>query len=125
MEAVLDKIDNRFKTRFKPLISPTLRRERNYRAPDGKKFDEWIQEYINQGIPLLWALELGIAAEEPPLQSAGQISGGHMRMIIGYNQAKNQLIFTDSWGAGHEMKRMSQTAALPVTSGLYVVQPRS
>jgi len=125
MEAVLDKIDNRFKTRFKPLISPTLRRERNYRAPDGKKFGEWIQEYINQGIPLLWALELGIAAEEPPLQSAGQISGGHMRMIIGHNQAKNQLIFTDSWGAGHEMKRMSQTAALPVTSGLYVVQPRS
>lgn len=125
MEAVLDKIDNRFKTRFKPLISPTLRRERNYRAPDGKKLGEWIQEYINQGIPLLWALELGIAAEEPPLQSAGQISGGHMRMIIGYNQAKNQLIFTDSWGAGHEMKRMSQTAALPVTSGLYVVQPRS
>ena len=125
MEAVLDKIDNRFKTRFKPLISPTLRRERNFRAPDGKKFGEWIQEYVDQGIPLLWALELGIAPEEPPLQSAGQISGGHMRMIIGYNQAKNQLIFTDSWGAGHEMKRMSQTAALPVTSGLYVVQPRS
>ena len=125
MEAVLDKIDNRFKTRFKPLISPTLRRGRNFRAPDGKKFGEWIQEYVDQGIPLLWALELGIAPEEPPLQSAGQISGGHMRMIIGYNQAKNQLIFTDSWGAGHEMKRMSQTAALPVTSGLYVVQPRS
>jgi hypothetical protein len=125
MEAVLDRIDNRFKTRFKPLISPSMRRERNYKQPDGKKFTEMIQEYVNQGVPLLWALNLGVAEEDPPLPSGGQIAGGHMRMIIGYNQAKNKLIFTDSWGAGHEMKRMSLTAALPVTSGLYILQPRS
>jgi len=124
MEATLDKIDNRFKTRFKPLISPSLRRERSYRPPDGKKFTEFIKSSVAEGVPLLWALNLGIAREDPPLPAGGQISGGHMRMIIGYNEAAEQIIFTDSWGAGHEMKRMALADGFRVTDGLYVLQPR-
>lgn len=124
MEATLDKIDNRFNTRFKALISPSLSRERNYRAPDGKKFMEYIRNTVGEGTPLLWALNLGIAPEFPPLPAGGQMTGGHMRMIIGYNEAKGQLLFTDSWGAGHELKRMKLADAFQVTDGLYLLQPR-
>ncbi|MBX7210512.1 MAG: C39 family peptidase [Verrucomicrobiaceae bacterium] len=124
MEETLGKIDNRFKTRFKPLISPSLRRERSYRAPDEKKFGELVKSYVTEGVPLLWALDLGVAKEDPPLPVGGQMSGGHMRMIIGYNETKGQLLFTDSWGAGHELKRMRLDDGFRVTEGLYVLQPR-
>ncbi len=124
MEATLGKIDSRFNTRFKPLISPSLRGERTYRPPDLKKFTESIKSHVAEGVPLLWALNLGIAREEPPLPPGGQMRGGHMRMIIGFNEAAGQIIFTDSWGAGHEMKRMSMSDGFAVTDALYVLQPR-
>lgn len=124
MEATLGKIDNRFKTRFKALISPSQKRERSYRSPDAKKFDELVKSYVAEGVPLLWALDLGQVAEDPPLPAGGQMRGGHMRMIIGYNETKGQLLFTDSWGAGHELKRMRLGDGFSVTEGLYVLQPR-
>lgn len=123
MEETLSKIDTRFKTRFKALITPTPR-DRSYREPDGKKFTEMVKSYTSDGVPLLWALQLGRAKEDPPLPAGGQVVGGHMRMIIGYNESKGQLLFTDSWGAGHEMKRMAINDAFRVTEGLYVLQPR-
>lgn len=123
MEETLSKIDTRFKTRFKALVTPTPR-DRSYREPDGKKFTEMVKSYTGEGVPLLWALQLGRAKEDPPLPTGGQLVGGHMRMIIGYNESKGQLLFTDSWGAGHELKRMSINDAFRVTEGLYVLQPR-
>ena len=29
-----------------------------------------------------------------------------MRMIIGYNDKTKAILFSDSWGAGHELKQM-------------------
>lgn len=124
MEQALAKIDTRYSTNFKPLIGGTLRRERNYEPPSLKKFGEMLKRHIGEGIPLLWALQLGRAPENPPLPASGQVSGGHMRMIIGYNEARGEVLFTDSWGAGHELKRMKAADALAVTDGLYVMQPR-
>ncbi len=124
MEQALGKIDTRYSTNFKPLIGGSLSRERNYQPPGLKKFNEMLKRHIGEGIPLLWALQLGRAPENPPLPAVGQVSGGHMRMIIGCNEAKGEVIFTDSWGAGHELKRMKAADALAVTDGLYVMQPR-
>ena len=73
-------------------------------------------------IPLLWALELGRYPEEPA--NAAQAGGNHMRLIIGYNQGKQQLIFTDSWGAGHELKRMKLEDAFKATLAMYVIEPK-
>ena len=36
-----------------------------------------------------------------------------------------QVLFTDSWGAGHELKRMSLAGAYTSTDGLYTLTPRS
>lgn len=46
-----------------------------------------------------------------------------MRMIIGYNDQTERLIFTDSWGAGHEMKRMTYENAFRATHGLFALFP--
>ncbi|MEM7010857.1 MAG: hypothetical protein AAF585_05165, partial [Verrucomicrobiota bacterium] len=59
----------------------------------------------------------------PEPKRISQSRGGHMRMIIGYNWDKNEVIFSDSWGAGHEMKRWGVEEAFCSTKGLYSVQP--
>lgn len=123
MQKSLGKIDSAFKVTFKPLINP----EQFYSGPgkrrvSDKQFVSILRDYVDKGVPLLWGLVIGRAPEEPPLSR--QTSGGHMRMLIGYNLAKNQVIFTDSWGAGHEIKRMALMDAYDVTMGLYSMAPR-
>jgi hypothetical protein len=129
MQKSLAKIDGRFKVTFKPLVNP----EQYYSGSSGKRrvsdkeFNSIVKEYVNKGVPLLWALELGRAQEDPPLPGSGQTRGGHMRIIIGYKMENNlitKILFTDSWGSGHELKRMGAYDAYDVTIGLYSMAPR-
>jgi hypothetical protein len=46
-----------------------------------------------------------------------------MRLIIGYNLKTSEVIFTDSWGAGHEQKRMAMDDAWTITNGLSSIEP--
>ncbi|WP_449071094.1 C39 family peptidase [Prosthecobacter sp.] len=125
MQKSLAKIDGTFNVAFKPLVNPELYYTNNgKRRVSEKEFLSLVKEYTDKGVPLLWGLMLGQKPEDPPLPGSGQVSGGHMRLIIGYNSAKNQLIFTDSWGAGHELKRMAMLDAYDVTMGVYSMAPR-
>ena len=47
----------------------------------------------------------------------------HMRLIIGYNDKKKEVIYTDSWGAGHEKKRMPSDWAFVATHCLIALTP--
>lgn len=124
----LGAIDHLFKTRFNCLA---VRDEnRLVELVDGKyigsevpeaAYHRMIQKSIDVGIPLLWSLEVGAFPETPPLKE--QTSGGHMRMIIGYNTQANKLYFSDSWGAGHEFKAMDANDAYEATHGLFVLKP--
>lgn len=90
----------------------------------GAGYDRWRKsaiEYTSHGVPLLWGLELGIFPENG--KPAEQFGGGHMRLIIGFNEKTNEVIFSDSWGAGHEFKRMDAKDAYAATKGLYMVEP--
>ena len=69
----------------------------------------------------MWGLQIGMFPENG--QAARQRGGGHMRLIIGYNDIKKEIIFSDSWGAGHEKKRMAAADASAATMGLYLLQP--
>jgi hypothetical protein len=123
MQKSLAKIDGAFKVTFKPLVNPELYYSGNgKRRVSDKEFLSLIKENVEKGVPLLWGLILGEKAEDPPLSR--QTRGGHMRLVIGYNLAKNQILFTDSWGAGHELKRMALLDAYDVTMGLYSMAPR-
>ncbi|MGB2403474.1 MAG: C39 family peptidase [Akkermansiaceae bacterium] len=124
----LGRIDYLFKTRFKCLAVShdgqlvELKDDKYVgKVIPRRSYDKFITSNIDKGIPLLWALELGIKPESPQINL--QTSGGHMRMIHGYNKAKNEIVFTDSWGAGNDFKTMNADDAHQVTRGLYVMTP--
>jgi hypothetical protein len=127
MAKALQSIDGSFKTHFKPLAllytDSRLHEPAGQKVVDEKVFQKLVMDYTGKGIPLLWGLELGKYPEEPPLKNGGQTGGGHMRLIIGCNPNTGQLIFTDSWGAGHELKRMKISDAFRETHGLFAMQP--
>ncbi|MBB82094.1 MAG: hypothetical protein CMN02_14100 [Roseibacillus sp.] len=97
---------------------PTLREVR----AKGTAFDRFknqIRDNIDTGTPLLWALQVGVFPE----RGIPQQGGGHMRLVIGYNPQTDEIIYTDSWGPGHEFKRMSAANAYTATMHLITLKP--
>ncbi|MCF6311633.1 MAG: hypothetical protein L3J39_04195 [Verrucomicrobiales bacterium] len=84
-----------------------------------KSFNNDIEKNINAGIPLFWGIRLGMYPE-PEIPQA---KGGHMRLIIGYNRKEKAILYTDSWGPGHELKRMPADQAYAITNGLFIIKP--
>jgi hypothetical protein len=76
---------------------------------------------IDAGIPVVQTCMIGILPEEAKL---GQDPGGHARLIVGYNVAKQEILYSDSWGLGHERKRMPVTHVYAITTGLLTIEPR-
>lgn len=62
-----------------------------------KKWFRPVYKCIDSGIPVLWGIP------------------GHMRLIIGYNDTKGLIYYSDSWGAGHEKKMMTALNAYMIT----------
>lgn len=118
----LRKINTRFKVRFKTLLEKMPMQVSEAREARPDRFAKMVQEEIDRGVPLLWALQLGLFPEEPDI--AQQVGGGHMRLIIGYNALREEILFSDSWGAGHELKRMKLKDAVEATYGVYLVEPK-
>lgn len=85
------------------------------------KFQRNIAALIDQGIPVMWSVSLGLLPE-PEIPQA---NGGHMRLIIGYNAKTGEALYSDSWGADHALKRMPLANAYAMTNGLYYMQPRA
>jgi len=83
------------------------------------KFQRSVAEHIDKGVPLMWSVHLGLYPE-PEIPQA---RGGHMRLIIGYNAKTKEIIYSDSWGATHAMKRMPMDNAWAMTTGLYFMEP--
>ena len=84
-----------------------------------KKFKKDIRDQVNRGIPLFWGVQLGVYPE-PEIPQA---NGGHLRLIIGYNDKKKEILYTDTWGAGHELKRMPEDWAWTITHCLMYMKP--
>ncbi len=85
---------------------------------DYKKFIEMIHEKINTGTPVLWGVIVF------PGQDGAARVGRHMRIINGYNDKENSLIYTDSWGAGHERKKMKYEDAYGITTVVIGLEPK-
>ena len=83
------------------------------------KFRKDVRDQVAKGIPLFWGVTLGIYPEPDNPQA----SGGHMRLVIGYNDKKNEILYTDSWGAGHELKRMPFDWAWTISHCLLYMKP--
>ncbi len=103
-------------------MDPEVLREMKVNGPQKSKFTKFmkdIHQQIDKGIPLFWGVTLGTYPEPEIPQS----NGGHMRLIIGYNDKKKEVLYTDSWGAGHELKRMPAEWAWTISHCLMYIKP--
>lgn len=98
-----------------------LRKVRLAQRVDAEKFHRDVARTIDAGVPVVWSVLVGIVAE-PKLPGDGEVSG-HMRMIVGYNAKTREILYSDTWGAGHEEKRMAMDDAWVITKGTFVVTP--
>jgi hypothetical protein len=86
-----------------------------------EKFFTMVRTKVDDGIPVCQCCVIGILPEEAKLEQA---PGGHLRLIVGYNPRTREVLYTDSWGVGHERKRMSVGYAFAITTGLFTLEPR-
>jgi len=98
---------------------PKIFREVMMKKSSFSRFKGKIKEYIDQGIPVGWCLQLGLFPEK----GMEQANGGHMRLIIGYNEKTKEIIYTDSWGEGHGKKTMDTGEAFCMTNVILVLPP--
>ncbi len=84
------------------------------------RFDHDVQSHLERGLPLLCSVYLGLLPEEhlPPSDR-----GGHMRLIIGYHPKTKEALYSDTWGRGHELKKVPLANAWTITDGLYTLEP--
>ncbi len=99
---------------MKPEVMHEMR-EKDFRA---KAFVKKVREQIDKGNPVFWSVTLGIW-QEPGLPQA---NGGHMRLIIGYNKKTNEILYSDSWGARHALKRMPGDWAFTITGDAFFLR---
>lgn len=79
-----------------------------------------VRKNIDAGVPVIWSVRLGLFPEPESPQSRG----GHMRLIIGYNEKTGTVFFSDSWGARHAVKEMPISQACAITVSRYVLRPK-
>lgn len=84
------------------------------------QFEDRVRRYVDGGVPLIWGVMLGVVPE-PEIP---QLSGGHLRLIIGYNAQTREILFSDTWGRGHELKRMTLEHAFAITTSLNSLVPQ-
>ncbi len=112
-----------FGTLMKSLDIEVFRTIRQKERNDYQKFLAQIKENIDAGIPVCWSTFV--------LPGQKQTSGGssefgmHMRIISGYNTRTGDIIFTDSWGKGHEKKTVNAEDAWAITVSTLGVLPRN
>ena len=106
---------------WKAFDKRVLRDARTKNTSRVRHFGDQIRLKIDAGIPIIWSVWLGIVPETPALP---QTSGGHMRLILGYDREGN-VLYSDSWGAGHERKKMRLEDALLITTGMRTLAPRA
>lgn len=100
-------------------MEPKVIRKMRVKDSRYKKFLTGVKNRIDQGVPVFWGVTLGIFPE-PGLP---QTIGGHQRLIIGYNAKTKELLYSDSWGAGHELKRMPEDWAFAITHDAFSLKP--
>src|SRR6202453_2073125 len=113
-----------------------------------------IEKNIELGLPLMWTCTIHIPFEKTitqrkvdrekvtdwsawgtqlAAQDANEITneitnvpsdGGHQRMIIGYNEATNEIAISDSWSTEFAIRWMTLTEANAINAGeSYVIEP--
>ena len=91
-------------------LRPDLLKEAKLRQRSAMaKFQRATITAVDAGQPTIWCVQLGLVKVQSATDK--QSSQNHARLIVGYNATTKELLYSDSWGAGHELKRMSMDDA--------------
>lgn len=101
-------------------VDPDELRRRRTKDPRFRKFLSDVRTQVDRGIPVCWCVTLGLFPESG---MSFQSQGGHVRLIIGYNSKTREILYTDTWGAGHELKRMPEDLAFAITGDAFFLRP--
>ena len=137
MYKALRKVDARYYMRLRlEKLEPTLDLgldEKTLAASELKTAtaaDLWkvAQANIDIGVPLLWCVllplgESGVPNSTTPQNLTRMGRVGHMRLITGYCANNQELIYSDSWGEGHERKVMRLAKAKEMTRAVFSMKP--
>ncbi|MDR0933017.1 MAG: C39 family peptidase, partial [Victivallales bacterium] len=118
-----DYISNRrfdFGRMMKSMNFKVFKEVRARETRDNKLFLEEIKKSIDNGIPLCWSTFIFPSLKDTSSNEFGM----HMRIITGYNSKTGEIIFSDSWGAGHEKKTLKDSDAWAITVNLVSLEPR-
>lgn len=75
--------------------------------------------YIDAGVPVLWSVAMN-------LDPAVKMKGGHMRLIVGYNEQNKKIkkiFYRDPWGGSTKIKQADFEDAQTMTMELHVITP--
>lgn len=96
------------------------RLSRDYDEEGFSAFKEGIVSNIREGRPLIWSVERLFPWDRPD----GSSGGGHMRLVVGMNLSCGEILYSDSWGAGNEFKRVGFSDAWRETDFLSCIFPK-
>ncbi len=99
-----------------------LRQARGRDKQSMARFRQQVAQYTTAGVPLVWGVIVGLYPETPPLHIRGAF--GHVRLIVGQNAKTDEILYSDTWGSGHEFKRMPMSDAWAMTISLHVIKTR-
>ena len=109
-----------FGSLMKALDFNIFREVRMQESRDCREFFETVRENIDNGVPLCWSTFIIPGVGDTNSSEFGM----HMRIITGYNDKTGEIIFSDSWGAGHEKKSLKNEDAWSITVNLVSLEPR-
>ena len=106
---------------FKKMDAGILMKVRNT-DHHADSFQSHIMQDIVMGQPVIWYAVLGVIKEEGLPEKA---SSAQMRLILGFNSTTREIIYTDNFGEGHELKRMPFDKAWPITLAIFSIAPET
>ena len=86
-----------------------------------RDFRKYVKSCIDRGVPICWSIM--VFPTDKAAGGDGKKIGGHMRLITGYCDNGN-IIYSDSWGKGHEKKVIRTDDAIAITKRLFTLEPR-
>ncbi len=113
------RVDFQFELSFGKVNKGTYVKMRQKERPGADRFFITVKDSIDHGIPLMWMVVIfpGDLRQQPK-------PSFHARLINGYNPNTKEIIYTDTWGPGHERKTMKLSEAWAISNMILNVRPQ-
>lgn len=89
-------------------------------APGVPAFRNAVRREISAWRPMLWGVVLGVVPE-PNVEGGSR--AGHLRLIVGYEDDGETVLYSDPWAPDCPVKRMAAADACAITQSLHVLEP--